>query len=372
LGLSCGVKGARIGAGPRGTYVHAGREGLYYRKNLSSGRSGSSSKAGGEGCAKLLLVLIAIGIGAWLFQWIAENPAVLVLGSIVAASILFLRWWVHRYRKNCLSAYKQALDAAFVVAEPPPTAANLAILRQQQQGLPKDNATTREIQNIETDVYQAVLDRILDDEFITEEESASIAAAEQLLNLSPEIRLQTKKEIFSAAYVEAIEDREITKAELSRLMNLVAGLAIPESELQRELDIVREILNTQALRLPFAPIPKSKLTVQTQKSEDAFYQCPAKVLSKRKSKNSPTGYEYTVRREGTMVLTDKRIFIVGDGTTNIRYGEIDDLDVDIDEGVVEISKVGSGRPIILKAGAPIYIGRAIDLLMNAHADEATA
>src|SRR2546427_6334573 len=34
LGASFGVKGARIGVGPRGSYVHVGRGGLYYRQSL--------------------------------------------------------------------------------------------------------------------------------------------------------------------------------------------------------------------------------------------------------------------------------------------------------------------------------------------------
>ena len=36
IGVSAGIKGLRIGAGPRGNYVHMGREGLYYRKTFSS------------------------------------------------------------------------------------------------------------------------------------------------------------------------------------------------------------------------------------------------------------------------------------------------------------------------------------------------
>jgi hypothetical protein len=73
-----------------------------------------------------------------------------------------------------------------------------------------------------------------------------------------------------------------------------------------------------------------------------------------------------------MILTNKRVFVVGDGTTNIRFSDIGDVDVDIDEGVIEISKVGSGRPIVLKTDAPIYAGRAIDLLVNAEAGGNTA
>jgi hypothetical protein len=37
LGYSVGVKGARIGTGPRGNYIHMGRYGLYYRQSLSQG-----------------------------------------------------------------------------------------------------------------------------------------------------------------------------------------------------------------------------------------------------------------------------------------------------------------------------------------------
>ena len=38
VGLSAGVKGLRIGTGPRGNYVHMGRGGIYYRKTIPSGR----------------------------------------------------------------------------------------------------------------------------------------------------------------------------------------------------------------------------------------------------------------------------------------------------------------------------------------------
>ncbi len=36
LGVSAGIKGFRVGTGPRGTYVHAGRGGLYYRSHFFS------------------------------------------------------------------------------------------------------------------------------------------------------------------------------------------------------------------------------------------------------------------------------------------------------------------------------------------------
>lgn len=42
IGASVGVKGLRVGSGPRGAYVHGGRGGLYYRKSLSGTARGSS------------------------------------------------------------------------------------------------------------------------------------------------------------------------------------------------------------------------------------------------------------------------------------------------------------------------------------------
>lgn len=45
LGLSAGVKGARVGAGPAGPYVHGGRHGLYYRKRVSGSRSSAGTRS---------------------------------------------------------------------------------------------------------------------------------------------------------------------------------------------------------------------------------------------------------------------------------------------------------------------------------------
>lgn len=39
IGVSAGIKGFRVGSGPRGNYVHMGRGGLYYRASLPAGSS---------------------------------------------------------------------------------------------------------------------------------------------------------------------------------------------------------------------------------------------------------------------------------------------------------------------------------------------
>ena len=49
IGVSAGIRGLRLGTGPRGNYVHMGRYGLYYRKTLpplspSRSRSGDAPR----------------------------------------------------------------------------------------------------------------------------------------------------------------------------------------------------------------------------------------------------------------------------------------------------------------------------------------
>src|SRR2546426_10050235 len=38
IGVSTGVKGFRVGAGPRGNYIHVGRGGVYYRATIPHSR----------------------------------------------------------------------------------------------------------------------------------------------------------------------------------------------------------------------------------------------------------------------------------------------------------------------------------------------
>jgi hypothetical protein len=48
VGLSAGVKGARVSKGPSGTYLNVGRGGLSYRKKLDA-KSGGRRASGGRG-----------------------------------------------------------------------------------------------------------------------------------------------------------------------------------------------------------------------------------------------------------------------------------------------------------------------------------
>jgi uncharacterized protein DUF4236/double zinc ribbon protein len=58
IGMSAGVKGLRVGTGPRGPYIAGGRGGLYFREPL--GRRRSSSRGGGQTTQVPLMVTTAL------------------------------------------------------------------------------------------------------------------------------------------------------------------------------------------------------------------------------------------------------------------------------------------------------------------------
>lgn len=372
FGLSFGVKGARVGAGPRGKYVHAGRHGLYYRKQLSSGRRRSGGRTetrttrpqrNESGCGTLVLVALGIVLAVAAFRWIVQHPGLSTGAVALVAAAGALRWGFRVRANRAVRHYKDALDQTFVQQDSVATESAITVVSNAQDRLPKSAGFAKKIQRVEEDVYRAVLDKVLDDRLVSREEQATIRTLDATLQIPDADRLKWKKEIFSAAYLQAIEDDEVTEDELGNLSNLIAGLSISEKEVESELSVVKEVMRAQSLCLPLAPIPREELDINIQKNEQAYYQSKGEVLSRKKSADAPDGYEYVVKREGSLVVTDKRILVVGEGTTAIRLSDIADISADIDLGMLEISKTSSSRPVYIRNFEPIFTGKVIDLLL---------
>jgi hypothetical protein len=96
IGTSVGVRGFRVGTGPRGKYVHAGRNGLYYRASLGASRRQPQSVAPfavGFVLGRLLFwPLLVIGILLLVFAW----KALLVWSLIITAIVLVRRYMRRR------------------------------------------------------------------------------------------------------------------------------------------------------------------------------------------------------------------------------------------------------------------------------------
>jgi hypothetical protein len=71
VGVSAGIKGARVGVDARGKkYIHLGRGGIYYRQTLDDSPEAIANEAGsqgsGVGWGAILIILAALFVLYWI------------------------------------------------------------------------------------------------------------------------------------------------------------------------------------------------------------------------------------------------------------------------------------------------------------------
>ena len=359
LGVSAGVKGLRIGSGPRGSYVHAGRGGLYYRKNLGNKTKYSSTSHNSSGLLGIIGGIIALVILVYVVQWFVENPAIFIFLVTVAALITGFLFYKKLSIKQAVEEYKQTLDEVFVLESQKYDKEKLKAIKEKLI----NNDLKDQSEKIEENIYNALIDKIIDDNEITPAEKEAIYNLESIVSISDLFKKETKLEIFKSYYLNAIEDRLITTSEIDTLNNIVEGLGINKLDIKGEMQTVREIISMQELKHPLPQL--ATVPIKIQKSEIAFYSSMGKILSrKRAPKNSSSEYEYTVRRDGNLVVTNKRVLVVKEGTTTIKIADILDIDVDIDNKFMIISKGTSATPTIIQTEEALLCGKIINITSN--------
>jgi len=357
LGVSAGVKGLRIGSGPRGNYIHAGRGGLYYRKHLGGKSRNSTSLSDSRDFLIAIGVIFGLFILFYLSLWFVENPIAFI--SIIALSILIFGFIFYKKysKRKAIKNYKHTLDKIFVLES---SEFDRQLLSSMKAKLEKFKCRN-EINAIEKNIYSLMLEKILEDKNISEKEKNLIVNLESTISMDEQYKNETKIEIFNSYYLEAIEDREITKSELATLKNITEGLGINKSDVENEMKTVKEIIKMQQLTYPLPEIDNISVTIQP--SEKPFFSAKAKVLSRKKAaRNSSADYEYSVKRDGILVVTDKRVIVVKEGTTTVKMADILDVEVDIDNKFILLSKSASSTPTIIQTENALLCGKVIDLV----------
>jgi hypothetical protein len=354
------MKGARLSAGPRGLHLFAGRGGLYYRKRVGGAKRGEGGS--GSACLLLLLILAAIAAVSVAVSWLGDHPRV-AAGAAGALLVGLVAWLVVRHRRRAsLQEYRAALEESLVSAEGRPcdgTMRNLSLLRERvsRAGKWRDR-----LARTEGDVYQALLDRVLADGVITGGERRRLRALEELASMPAEVVLAVKLEVFEAAYVDAVADRRITEEEYERLHNLASGLEIPSGTVQREMHVVEDIRRAQELRPPLPELDPAVSPLHVTRNETLHHVGAGQVYTRRRDESEPDGWRYTLKRDGDLVLTSRRLRVEDSGTTTIRLEDIEDLEVDLDRGHIFVSKAGSGRPTILSCDRPVTLAGMLELV----------
>ena len=359
LGVSTGGKGFRVSSGPRGSYVNAGRGGLYYRKKLGTGGGRGSSGWGSSASSGLgVLVIVVVVVAAFVIHWLMVHPTIPVIGGLAVIFFYAARSACKAKTKKLIDGYKSLLDGFFLLSGSNSQLPALVVTRKK---IAENTKLLAQAVQVEKQVYEALLDKILEDGAITPHEKEQLQKFESVaMSLDDDFKTEEKKKLFHLSYLDAIADRGLTPEEVEKLKNLSHGLGLKETDIPDELKTIDEILKMQQLSLPLHPVTDPPVKLPT--AETAFYSNSGQVLSRKKAKGEDSVYEYSVRRDGRLVITDKRILVVGEGTTTVKMGHVLDVDADLDHGMIVISKADSSVPTLIKCEEPLYCARMIDLL----------
>lgn len=364
IGASIGVTGARVGITSQGrSYVHAGRGGLYFRqygKARSKARSRQAAQSSNFGCLGVLLLLFGLWLVVKTFQVITENPALLatLLALLVAAGGYYLyRQFSNKAKKARVDAYATSLKEC--LAHMSDTSALQDCLRSTQEKLrlpPEDDM----LKGADEELYSHALGQILDDAVIEQHEYAALQTLEAMLHVSQTYTQKQKKEFFDMYCLQAVADHEVSESEAAIILHLAEKLGLHPADMADSLATVEEFLAAQ--KHPLEPLDKDSLSVTVQQSEQVFYAGRGRVLSPRKGKSSNKEKDLKLLREGELLLTQKRLLVVNQGATSIRYSQVLDAELDLENRRIVISKDGRQTPFFVETFEAVLVFKLLQRL----------
>lgn len=388
VGVSGGVTGARLGMGPKGTYVHGGRHGLYYRKHFS----GSKERTGVEGrkrgrtdgeeryfvdtgvtygsdsgsnperkrpSAPSLPGLEKPGIAAFISSLLLLIGNFSVIGGIGLVGLGGSLLLIYRVKKdkeatqNALQKLKQGLDDR---KEPSPLL----------QELEKAPLSEKARHYVEFHFYRDFLDRFLDDpEYPTPEQFKEL---EEKLGLSEQVRRQEKLFAFSALLDEVLEDHVIDAEEEEQLENLQKSLGLSDDDISEEKSLIRTMTEMRkALEEEMEPL---EVDVKLKEDEKCYFTSEGRFLKENiqeKFQRNRIVYKaigYEVDLEGTLYLTDKRILIVGRGSRDYDLEDVLDVTLSLQENILELVLDGRKNPVIVTTPRTAVLSGKLERLIG--------
>jgi Protein of unknown function (DUF4236) len=380
LGVSAGVRGARIGVSSRGrAYVHAGRGGLYLRQNIPGRRLVGPSSGSGPVLELIEDSGVTFGIqrierSVSIQDRIVRSPAALtpslILGAISlvsvylgavlesdapwlafvgAAGVLLSAVLIGRVIEWNRKAGKLQQLVNRELSELRP----LTHVRLSRLATALRDPDVREVdrQYIAQTALLGALDRLIADRRISDDELEFLAQIEKALPVSADFAHQARLELFREAYFQAVADHDLETREEALLDEIRSRLAISDDAIRQELSAVEDLRALRSVRQgSLTPIETS---VPLQKSEECYFESAARLLKETTLRRIQRDHQryairgFVVDTEGTLIVTNKRVVVVHEGTTSLRAERILDVDVDADRNLIKIIRDGSRRPMYL-------------------------
>jgi len=382
LGVSFGVKGARLGVGPRGAYTHLGRGGLYYRSGFSGGRRApadqsaslhlASQDTGGSIGSRLVLyddqqinrkrltlelalqrkwtwkekTLLGLAIGFFLIG-LPVGAAALILPSLLLAPVI---WGAvaHRLRLAQAEQLHRSLAQKFIGHDGRPAQ---TLTTELKADLDSSKAQGKYLEFALSCFYRDYLEAVLADSKITDAEEASLATVESAIGLSGDALKTLKRWVFNRAYLGVVEDKTLSTGEEEDIFRAKRVLGLSDADVEEELgtlNTLREVrkIQEEGLTPVAANIPLSK-------NEICYHKSLGRVVKEKILRTFQSGGErhqikdLVVEKEGDLYLTSEKIVLAGSGAYSVKLDKIFNVETDIDQNTVELTVDNRKTPIVL-------------------------
>ena len=399
LGLSAGITGARVGINTKGTYVHGGRHGLYYRKYLNRGKKSTHSSVSGtaqnRGSTKSGQVDLfrdtgvtftsqrSISKGSEGKDLASPNPKILTSASILGFGVLSILFFLSLIEGLTLLLVLSLLLTIVLVVwvgyhlywRTKVKKGLILLLEQTEEkgeypGLDPffdSNIPDRWKEWLYFEVHQTISELAL--------KNSEMDAVKTIQKVQREIPLEKDKidRILSAYIIEIIDqllqDHMISESEEKAVFNLIAELNIPESFLESEIQRLREVSKVRnemenPLKEINPGIPLLRGEMAYEKFEDARL-LNERVLDRYQRdlvQYRVLGYEIDI--EGQLILTDRRMLFVGRGSKEYRMNQILDITADPEAGIVELTVSNRKSPLIVTVKEPLLLAARVELILQ--------
>ena len=393
IGASVGVTGARVGLSSEGrAYVHGGRGGLYYRKSLGGGGRAGGAQAAAAGPIELTedtgvtygalqeaeqapdAIAAPVrpapptygwpALGAVAAGLLLPSPYPAVVAAVVFGALAALG--ARRGRRRAAGdAYGRLLDARAAAADPITADARSALdAARQDPRLTPDDA-----RYFEERAYLAALDDAAADGTGDPRALERLAEMDGLVGLDPAFRHRARLDAYSRAHVEAVSDHDLAEAEEQALARTRTAFGLTDEEIADELSLLDRLRELRAIRGGDLPVvtPATKLSSR----EACHLEGEGRLLKRRLLRSfSRDGRRYKVRgyvidKEGTLVVTSRRVALVHQGVTSFPIGKILEIEVDHDRRLLILTRDGVATPTYLTTPDALRAGAIVAALTEA-------
>jgi len=351
-----------------------------------------------------LLAVIAFAVVSWLLVLIIKVVAahlveiavvvVLVLGGLSLGALLLFA--TRRIRRQRVDLYLD-LCQDFIRHGGSVAPATLAMLDKLAQQVPSD-AQARLLG--EESLFRGVAADVLADGQVDEDETLLLRALEQRFALDPQRAAEIKESAFTGL-LPALGEGFFDDDEEARLRTVAAGLGVSEEFVQQHLsplvsrresliqaelrkaeklaaeerfvaervaeaaraEIERQRAREREYKMASAVLESSvrdklatPIATRLTKKEFTWFQSPAAQVERLKSREK--------RAEGTLLVTNRRVLFVADGTTTLPLSKILDASADLECGLLRLIKDGRKRPYDFEMPSPLVAMAHVDRSMR--------